>query len=94
MVVMKAARAGAVVWLLKMASLPITTISIRSHRLLVSVLLLLLVVLLLLLAQDMRSDNCISASAKPSSRGMPMIIFSPCVWAAWPMWRKAEQSIE
>ena len=82
---MRAARAEAVVWSLKMASLPTTIISMRSH---------LLLLLLLPAAQSIMSDNCVSASGSPASSWMPMIIFSPCVRAAWPTCRRAEQSIE
>ncbi len=64
--VMKDARAGAERRSLKMASLPMTTISIRSQLL-----------LLLLLAQVIMSDSCVSASARPSSSWMPRIIFRP-----------------
>lgn len=63
--VMKDARAEAERWSLKMASLPMTIISMRSH------------LPLLLPAQAMISESCVSASARPSSSWMPMIIFRP-----------------
>ncbi len=77
------ARVRGVVWEEKMASLPMTINSIRCHLLGLGV-----------VAQEMRSDSCVSASVRPSSSWMPMMSLRPCVRAAWPMWWRAEQSME